>query len=556
MHNTDKSLPFFRGRLLVGTVASAVFSMGAHAADSGWVTTHTKAFSPGKTVQTLAFQTEAAAGTPVSITVGLNLRDAAGLDRYLATLGSAGVKPLSHAEVVARFSPTRAQAEAVAAYLRQSGFTRVVISDNRLLIHAQGSAGSVKTAFRTGIKTTVINGVNAIYNTADVQVPAALATTVSGVLGLQTVHTLHTHHKVLAPVATETAKTLAVKPQAIESHNPVAFPALYGAGSTPTASKTTVGIIAAGDISQTLTDLDDFTSRNQLASVSANVITAGDAGNDTEGVGEWNLDSQTIVGTAGGVVGALNFYVATSMSNQDIASAYNKAVQDNKARIINVSLGECEDYVVQDGTRDIVDQIFKTAVAQGQTFAVSTGDSGSDECGDGGVHQSYPAVSPYVVAVGGTTVSSRSGSVWLGETVWNGTGGGVSFTEAKPAWQSGVKLAGKLRSVPDVSFDADPSSGAAILVNGQYQVIGGTSLAAPIFSGIWARLQTANNNALHFPAPALYKLAPSHPEILHDVTSGSNGAFRAATGWDLATGWGSLVIGKLNSLITTTRSNW
>jgi pseudomonalisin len=85
---------------------------------------------------------------------------------------------------------------------------------------------------------------------------------------------------------------------------------------------------------------------------------------------------------------------------------------------------------------------------------------------------------------------------------------------------------------------------------------GGTSLAAPIFTGIWARLQSANNNALGFPASSIYKYFPSNAALLHDVTSGNNGSgsygYNAKAGWDATTGFGSVNISKLNTFIQST----
>jgi len=206
MHNTVTVRSSISLRATLFAVAAALSSLGVAASDAVWVSTSTKAFSPGKTVMTLAMQPEAAAGTPVSISVGLKLRNSAELDHYLATLGRPGTRTLSHQEVLDRFAPTRAQAEAVAAHLRQAGFTRVTIAPNRLLVQAQGSAASVKTAFHTTLKTTRVNGKVALFNSGDALVPASLSSSVMGVLGLQTVHTLRTHHQVLGSLHALTAQ--------------------------------------------------------------------------------------------------------------------------------------------------------------------------------------------------------------------------------------------------------------------------------------------------------------------------------------------------------------
>ncbi|GAA5238625.1 hypothetical protein BMMON2_14470 [Burkholderia mallei] len=86
------------------------------------------------------------------------------------------------------------------------------------------------------------------------------------------------------------------------------------------------------------------------------------------------------------------------------------------------------------------------------------------------------------------------------------------------------------------------------------QQIGGTSLSAPIFTGFWARLLSANGTGLGFPAARFYHSIPTHASLVrYDVTSGNNGysgyGYKASTGWDYPTGWGSINISNLNQLI-------
>jgi subtilase family serine protease len=140
--------------------------------------------------------------------------------------------------------------------------------------------------------------------------------------------------------------------------------------------------------------------------------------------------------------------------------------------------------------------------------------------------------------VGGTTLYTDANGNYGGEVVWSATGGSPSLIEAKPAWQNGVVM-GNFRGVPDVAFDADPNSGAIIVVNGGNQQVGGTSLASPIFVGSWARIQSANNARLGFPATWIYSHGAQNTPAFQDVTSGSNGDYSAAVGWDYTTGFGS-----------------
>jgi len=388
-------------------------------------------------------------------------------------------------------------------------------------------------------------------------IPSHLSASVLGVVGLQNVHMMHTHAKRLHE------GTNAVTPQAVTGVSIPNFASIYGASSLPSATTGTIGIITAGSLTQTISDLKSFASSAGYPVPNVTKTVVGTAGTSTSGTDEWNMDSQSSLAAAGGSISQMILYNVTDLSDAALSAGYNKAVTDNKARAINVSLGGCES---QEGSVEATqDQIFQTAVAQGQMFSVSSGDSGAYECGaTAGKAQSYPAVSPYVMAIGGTTLSS-SGGTWQGETVWSctsasscqqsssgGAGGGPSLTENAPSWQTAAGVLGSStkRGVPDISFDAAPSSGALVLVNGSNAQIGGTSLAAPLWAGFWTRIQAAHGNSLAFPAQAIYQGAATHPQWFHDVTSGNQG-YAAATGWDYASGYGSVIISALSADLGT-----
>ncbi len=176
----------------------------------------------------------------------------------------------------------------------------------------------------------------------------------------------------------------------------------------------------------------------------------------------------------------------------------------------------------------------------GVTFVASTGDSGEP----GG----YPAYSPNVVAVGGTQLT-LSGNNYVSETGWSGSGGGISQYETQPSYQKGIVTQSTTqRTIPDVSFDASPSSGVAVYDSWDYgsstpwAQIGGTSFSAPAWGAIIAIADQGRTIAgigtLDGPSqtlPDLYALSASD---FHDITTGSNG-FAAGVGYDLVTGRGS-----------------
>ena len=162
--------------------------------------------------------------------------------------------------------------------------------------------------------------------------------------------------------------------------------------------------------------------------------------------------------------------------------------------------------------------------------------------GDDGYGVSYPAASPYVTAVGGTSLT-RDGSArgWT-ETAWSGAGSGCSAYEAKPSYQASVNTGCSRRAVADVSAVADPNTGVAVYQTyggSGWAVYGGTSASSPIIASVYALAGTpgAGDN------PASYPYA--HTGNLFDVTTGTNGSCspaqlcHAGAGWDGPTGLGT-----------------
>ncbi len=167
--------------------------------------------------------------------------------------------------------------------------------------------------------------------------------------------------------------------------------------------------------------------------------------------------------------------------------------------------------------------------------------------GDSGYGSSYPAGSPYVTAVGGTTLN-MSGLTYLGEKVWNGAGSGCSLYEGKPSWQNDTGCS--KRTISDVSAVADPNTGLSVYdsvpYNGQsgWFQVGGTSLSSPVIAATYAL--AGDVNTLN-PANALPYLRKSYNVNLRDITSGSNGNCRknnkylctAVNGYDGPSGLGT-----------------
>jgi subtilase family serine protease len=166
--------------------------------------------------------------------------------------------------------------------------------------------------------------------------------------------------------------------------------------------------------------------------------------------------------------------------------------------------------------------------------------------GDEGYEVEFPAASPSVLAVGGTSLShSGTGRGWT-ESVWStssseGAGSGCSRYETQPSWQtsnSNIKAVCSKRAVADVSAVADPATGVAVLDtygSGGWTVFGGTSVASPLVAAIYALTGHAGGSPSY---------AYSNPANFYDVTSGQtstcgNALCKAGTGWDGPTGIGT-----------------
>jgi hypothetical protein len=498
---------------------------------------------------------------PVHVVVTLKLRNEQQLDEYIA---QPGFRPLTSGQFRMLYAPTKVQAQTVADYLTKAGFSNVKIAAGNALVVADGRADTAQAAFQTSfVHVKTHDGRDAFANSSAVQIPANLKDVVRAVLGVQNVHISSAMIRPYDPIAAHTTAMQTEAAGVATGHQPSDFPVIYGASGMANVTSVPVGSISSGPMANVLNDL-------QSADPGVTVTLKGDTsvGSDSgtnSGDSEWDLDSQDIIAFTG--VKQYYFYVANSNGDGDLATDVAQVVSDNVLKVIDYSLGECESYAQLDGTAAAMDTSFKQAVAQGQTFFVSAGDQGANECDntDNVYTPDYPASSPYVTSVGGTELYTSPNTVWQNEVVWNGTaedegttGGSPSKFEPIPSWQKNVMgITNQVyRGVPDIAFDASPDTGALITVDGQAnQQWGGTSLSAPLAAGMWARVLQADGTSLGFASPVIYSTAQSsevnYADIFHDITSGNNNGYSAGFSWDYTSGWGSVVVNQFASQIAT-----
>ena len=561
-----KSLSFARHGLTValslalGTTAFAAAAPDTNAT-SAWAATATRAVD----ISVASLSGQVADDESLPIVVSLKLRNQNLMDDYMAEQQRPGSVAyhqwMTSEESTHYFAPTAEQAQAVADYLEGMGYTNIEIAPNRLLVTADGTAGMARRAFDTDFARVTREGEDSVANVRDARVPAFLGEQVEAVYGLQTLNRMHTYSRTDPTPASVGGKGRnAVDAVASSQYLPHQFQTVYHAGSTPNGRNTAVAIVGWGSMTTSVSDLARYEADYAIAAVPTSIVKVGGSSTDNSGEPEWALDAQAIVGISGGVK-SLTFYAAKTATDANLLSTINRAVSDNTAKIVNMSWGGCE------SSTSFADAQFKIGVTQGQTFSASSGDSGAYTCGTSGGNGTWgsirgisdPTSSPFVISVGGTTLTTDASANYVGEVTWPYSGGGVSKYEPKPSWQS--TLAGSFRQVPDVAFDADWDNSPMAYYLGRsgsrqagYYLNGGTSLASPLFVGAWARLESAHANGMGFAPKALYAYASSFP--FHDVTVGKNGPtatyYSAKVGYDNTTGWGSFDIQAANTFITNT----
>ncbi len=378
--------------------------------------------------------------TPLTVRLGLNLHNEEQLKSLIAAR-----QRISPAQFAAQFGPTQSDVQSVVSYLQGQGFHNVVAQGQ--LVSADGTAAQAAKAFDTALESFSLGGANVYVNTKPAFVPAALGGVVSAVLGLNNAAKFTVHPRATAHTVSCLGSALP-NGQCAPSFNAADVQRYYDAGSTPTGAQTVVAVMAEGDVSQVISDLRYAESKQGLPQVPARIITVGLPSTDTAGVVEWDLDSQSSTGMAQ-AVSALYLYATTSLTDSDIANEYNTWVTQDAAPLGNSSFGECEYQAFLDGSMRVDDHLFMEGAALGQTMFASTGDTGS-ACAllpTNGVPAvgipmvEYPAASPYVIGVGGTSaIANAADSSYAGEVAWNAGGGGLSQFENTTAWQQTAQL--------------------------------------------------------------------------------------------------------------------
>ncbi len=485
---------------------------------------------------------------PLLLTLGLPIRNEAGLDNFIATQATQG-HYLTQAEFDREFGAARTQVANVEAWAKDSGFHIDYSSPDGLSITVSTSAAKASQAFHTPIRLYRLAGGRQVY--ANASAPA-----VPRSLDLQTVTGLDdAQHAKIAGFHKDDVPGGGYIPSNLRAAYGLTGQGYDGTGQT-------IGLVLWGSPVPN-SDLAAFAKLSGDPKLSSCTSCNGrdkvqwiqlKGKNKDHDLGEQALDVEYAHGMA--LHSHLKFFLGDDGSNAGIEAALSRAANDPSIHIVSDSWGLGGVHSLKGGFVRQTTNTFKHAVAVGTSFYFSTGDAGANSgCNDPSKHcglSSYPANSPYVVAVGGTNLQmDPTFKTWQSEQAWSSgsdgsSGGGCTPFIKRPSWQRGVEAATcKGRAVPDISAIGDVvNSPALIFVKGSSQEIGGTSLATPVIAGMAA--DTDSYLARHhlplmgFATPKIYAMgrSPEYNAYFHDVLCGTN-TFPAGPAWDQVTGWGS-----------------
>ena len=475
------------------------------------------------------------------LVVGVRMHDELRLPLVHKLLAE-GNDTLSPEDFGDQFAVSRGEYARFVSWLRAQGLEIVRQSPSRTTVTVRGNALALNQAF--GVQMHNFQDRNGMFTASATPIAAAneALSDLTGVVGIDN------------SVKWESHLQFTPQPNAVGSQTPSLLAARYNetltAGAQPGKGQK-VAILSTNDATLT-SDLNAYLSTYQPAGVSqlatgqyTQVFVGGPSRDPSNGAYTENvLDAQMVLATAP-FANIVQVFTATNGGGLFADGISYIVNNQSDAHVVTVSWGTCERGSASE--MPILNALFAQARAEGQQWFFASGDTGSDGCRDGSGNKilsaGWPASSPYVVGVGGTTASTATA-----ETAWTGAGGGVSESLDKPAYQVGATPADSSRDEPDVAAIAG-GSGVVIIDHGSSGSVLGTSAATPIWAGIYSVLLQQKapagkgfTNALE----QIYTIGKAGKGF-HDITTGTQvgasgsgtGGYSAAAGYDLVTGWGA-----------------
>ena len=555
----------------------------------------------------------------VTFRVYLNYRGgdaAAAYAKAVSTPGNASYgKFLTPAQFRSKFSPAQSDVNAVSSWLKSQGFSLGARPANQKYVEASGTVAQAAKAFGTSFAQYRAEGKVVRSNTGALSVPASL-TAVEGVVGLDESQTLaHADKASPAPAVFRNApplsdwwgqKTVSNTPTpdgtplpaspsafAPKGYAGAQLQGLYGmAGAIASGHDgrgVTVGIIDAYASPTIESDANTYFAAHGIPTFKGGqfhqVVAPGtynrpeNPRQDPQGwAGEETLDVEAVHTMA---PGANITYIGAPNNFRDMDAIMNRVVDGHLADIVSNSYGYGGEALPNGTIKPSLDTQIQAA-AEGMSLFFSSGDNGDETNGVAGAAPTpdWPASSPWVTAVGGTSAGVAQDNTrvfelgWETEkstlnkatTTWNtptwlyGSGGGTSRLFAQPSYQAGVvpaeisqRYGGQaMRAVPDVAALGDPNTGMLVgetqtFPDGSQQYseyrIGGTSLASPLYAGMFAIGEQMAGHEFGLANPVLYKASAiditkkDRTAYPGDVRSDFVNGFDAADGYVYSARW-------------------
>jgi kumamolisin len=529
------------------------------------------------------------------VTVTLTLRRRAEVPSELIT----GPQTLTPDELTARYGADPADVELVTSTLQALGLTVSAVSLGQRRMTVSGTVAAMSAAFGTTLSlasTEHPDGSGLVthrYRSGGLSVPAQLDGVVTAVLGLDDRPAARPQFR---PADGAGPAVTPVPLTAVQVAAAYQFPAgTDGSGQT-------IAIIELGGGYQD-SDLRQYFSGLGIAvpPISSVGVDGGSNSPGQDADMEVLLDIEVVGAVA--PAAAQKVYFAPNSDAGFVDAISQAVHDTPTPIAVSISWGQSEDAWSAQSRTAMDQAMADAAILGVTITVASGDNGSTDGASDGAQHCDFPASSPHALACGGTRLEITPSGGISAETVWNDTaagsqgggagGGGYSDVFGVPAWQAGVVaaahasgshaaaehgLAGvvhdavdsvrdavesvieavhghkhphppggpapaapKGRGVPDVAGNADPVTGYKIVANGHNTAVGGTSAVAPLWAGLIARLAQQSGRRFGLLQPLIYAgvVAGKPAPGFNDVTSGSNGAYQAATGWDPCTGLGS-----------------
>lgn len=609
----------YRRAFSVAVAVATAFAMSAPAALAAKPSASVRIAGTVSPAATLSPRVSSVASSS-TIDFEINLRLARGAQAFATAVSTPGNglyrKFLTPAQWEHRFSPSYRDVARVVAFLRQAGFKVNGVSADRTAVEASGSAARVERAFSTSLSYHKVDGRQVRLADRALAVPASIAGAVLGVTGVSQ-SLAHPDNTVDNPgsarsvpgtypqppgfrVAQPCASYYGQKvdttfprfdgypspaPWAVCGYTPPQFRSAYSIPSGLDGTGVTVAVVDAYASPTLLSDAQKFASINdpghpladsQFSELLPSSFNQGDLCGASGWFGEQSLDVEAVHGMA---PGAHILYAGGRNCGQgDLNSVVRAIVDGHLANVVNNSYGDNGgDILDPPSVKAAVDEVAMMAAGTGVSLLFSSGDNGDEYTTLGYVAADYPPSSPWVTAVGGTTLQVGAGGQRTGEFGWStarsflcnaafvaaggctdaqlgtwtpinlaldgGSGGGTSVVYPQPAYQAGVvpeslsKVNGStpMRVEPDISLEGDPATGMLVgetqtFPNGVYYDqyrIGGTSVASPLFAGLVADANQAAGHPLGFLNPTLYGLNGNTQAIYDVLNAGRQDMSRA-----------------------------